>query len=104
MGYRTLADCVADLRKHGSLIAIEEEIDPHLEAAAIQRRVFEAGGPALHFRRVKGTPFPMLGNLFGTVERTRFLFRDTLDAVRRLVELKVSPPELVKHPWRFRGV
>ncbi len=104
MGYRTLAACVADLRAHGRMVAIEEEIAPHLEAAAIQRRVYEAGGPALLFRRVKGTAFPMVGNLFGTVERTRFLFRDTLDAVRRLVELKVSPPELLKHAWRYRGV
>lgn len=104
MGYRTLADCVDDLRAHGHLVAIDAEIDPHLEAGAIQRRVFRAGGPAVLFRRVKGTPFPMLGNLFGTIERTRFLFRDTLEAVRRLVELKVSPPELFKHPWRYRGL
>jgi 4-hydroxy-3-polyprenylbenzoate decarboxylase len=104
MGYRTLAACVADLGAHGRLVAIEPEIDPHLEGAAIQRRVYEAQGPAILFRRVKGTAFPMVGNLFGTVERTRFLFRDTLDAVRHLVELKVSPPDLIKHPWRFRGV
>jgi 4-hydroxy-3-polyprenylbenzoate decarboxylase len=75
-----------------------------LEAAAIQRRVFAAGGPAVLFLRVKGTTFPMLGNLFGTIERTRFLFRDTLDGVRRLVELKVYPAELFKHPWRYRGM
>ncbi len=104
MGYRTLAECVADLQAHGQLVMIDAEIDPYLEAAAIQRRVFEAQGPALLFRRVKGSAFPMLGNLFGTVERTRFLFRDTLDAVRRLVELKVSPAGLAKHPWRYRGV
>jgi 4-hydroxy-3-polyprenylbenzoate decarboxylase len=104
MGYRTLAACVADLRAHGRLVAIEQEIDPYLEAAAIQRRVYEAQGPALLFRRVKGTAFPMVGNLFGTVERTRFLFRDSLGAVRRLVELKVGPPDLIKHVWRYRGV
>ena len=103
MGYRTLAECVADLRRHGQLVTIEAEIDPHLEAAAIQRRVYEAEGPAVLFRRVKGTPFPMLGNLFGTIDRTRFLFRDTLDAVRRLVELKVNPAAFFKHPWRYRG-
>src|SRR4051812_5015467 len=44
MGYRTLAECVADLRAHGQLITIEDEIDPDLEMAAIQRRVFEAKG------------------------------------------------------------
>ncbi|WP_422926931.1 UbiD family decarboxylase [Singulisphaera sp. PoT] len=104
MGYRSLAECVKDLRKNGKLIDIEQEVDPNLEVAAIQRRVFEAGGPALFFKRVKGTSFPMLGNLFGTMERTHFIFRDTLDPVRRLVELKVRPPAALKNPWRYRGV
>jgi 4-hydroxy-3-polyprenylbenzoate decarboxylase len=104
MGYRTLADCVDDLQSHGQLVAIDAEVDPYLEAGAIQRRVHQAGGPALLFRRVKGTSFPMLGNLFGTLGRTRFLFRDTLEGVRRLVALKVSPAEVFKHPWRYRGV
>src|SRR4051794_36598666 len=104
MGYRSLAECVADLRSHGRLVEIDQEIDPYLEAGAIQRRVFEAGGPAVLFRRVKGCEFPMLGNLFGTIERTRFLFRDTLEAVRHLVELKVRPPELLRRPWRYRGL
>ena len=49
--------------------------------------------------RLKGTAFPAVGNLFGTRERTHFLFRDTLETVRRLVELKVRaagrPPPAV---------
>ena len=40
----------------------------------------------------------MLGNLFGTLDRARFLFRDTLETVRAVVALKVSPVELLKHP------
>src|SRR5271166_6292575 len=104
MGYRSLAACVSDLERTGRLAVIDDEIDPHLEAAAIQRRVYQAGGPALYFRRVKGTSFPLVSNLFGTLERARFLFRDTLQAVRRLVELKVDPGGAAKHPWRYRGV
>ncbi|MGA7496161.1 MAG: UbiD family decarboxylase [Isosphaeraceae bacterium] len=104
MGYRSLAACVSDLERTGRLAVIDDEIDPHLEAAAIQRRVYQAGGPALYFRRVKGTSFPLVSNLFGTIERARFLFRDTLEAVRRLVELKVDPGAAAKRPWRYRGV
>jgi 4-hydroxy-3-polyprenylbenzoate decarboxylase len=104
MGYCTLADCVADLARHGRLVTIETEVDPHLVAAAIQRRLYETQGPAVLFQRVQGTPFPMVGNLFGTLERTRFLFRDTLDTVRRLVDLKVDPGALLRHPWRYRSV
>ena len=104
MGYRTLKHCVDDLARHGMLCRIDAEIDPHLEMAEIQRRVYLARGPALYFARVKGCAFPMVSNLFGTLERTRFLFRDTLDAVRKLVELKVDPGAAMKRPWRYLGV
>jgi 4-hydroxy-3-polyprenylbenzoate decarboxylase len=103
MGYRSLARCVADLESTRQLIVVDEEVDPHLDLAAIQRRVYRAGGPALLFRRVKGTPFPVVCNLFGTIERARYLFRDTLEPVRRLVELKVDPAAM-KRPWRYRSL
>lgn len=101
MGYRNLRECVLDLERNGELVRISTEISPNLEAAEIQRRVYLAGGPALLFERVAGTPFPMVSNLFGTIERTRFLFRDTLDLVRRLVELKIDPAEAMKKPFRY---
>jgi 4-hydroxy-3-polyprenylbenzoate decarboxylase len=104
MGYRSLAECVRDLQSTGQLVVIDEEVDPYLEVAAIQRRVYQAGGPALLFRRAKGTDFPLLGNLFGTLERTKYLFRDALDSVRRLVELKVDPGAVARYPWRYRGL
>src|SRR4051812_27076498 len=99
MGYRSLRECVDDLERHGHLRRVETEIDPRLEMAEIQRRCYLAGGPALLFPRVKGCAFPMASNLFGTLERTRFLFRDTLDAVRRVVELKVDPGAFWRAPW-----
>src|SRR5438445_11441006 len=98
MGYRTLNDCVTDLAASGQLVRIEREVDPYLEAAEIHRRVYQAGGPAVYYARVKGCRFPMVSNLFGTSERTRFLFRDTLAAVRHLVELKVDPASFLKQP------
>src|SRR3989442_1668318 len=104
MGYPSLRACVADLERAGRLVRIEEEIDPFLEAAEIQRRVYLAQGPAIYYARVKGCRFPMVSNLFGTPERTRFLFRDTLEAVRHLVELKVDPANFWKRPWRYRDV
>ncbi len=101
MGYRNLKECVDDLEKHDQLVRIQSEVDPHLEAAEIQRRVYEAQGPAIFFENVKGCQFPMVSNLFGTLERTRFLFRDTLDLVKRLVELKIDPTAALKHPLRY---
>lgn len=104
MGYRSLAEAVKDLERNKHLVRIEAEIDPNLEAAEIQRRVYLAGGPALLFTNVKGCRFPMVSNLFGTMDRTRFLFRDSLAAVRRLVELKVDPSQAAKRPWRYVGL
>ncbi|MCH7688806.1 MAG: UbiD family decarboxylase, partial [Planctomycetes bacterium] len=104
MGYRNLKECITDLERTGQLVRIEQEIDPFLEAAEIQRRVNQAQGPAVFYERVKGCRFPMVSNLFGTLERTRFLFRDTLAAVRHLIELKIEPAEFFRHPWRYRDV
>jgi 4-hydroxy-3-polyprenylbenzoate decarboxylase len=101
MGYRNLRECVTDLERTGQLVRVEAEIDPYLEAAAVHRRVYAAGGPALYFPRVKGTTFPMVSNLFGTPARTRFLFRDALDDVRKLVELKTDPRACGARPWRY---
>ncbi|MFO1022662.1 MAG: UbiD family decarboxylase [Planctomycetales bacterium] len=101
MGYSSLRDCVNDLEKHRHLVRIRDEIDPCLEAAEIQRRLYQAGGPAVLFERVKGCRFPMVCNLFGTLDRTRFLFRDTLETVRRMVELKIDPELALRAPWRY---
>lgn len=98
MGHRTLGACIADLEKHQQLLRIDTELDPYLEIGAVQRRVYAAGGPALLFTRPKGCRFPLLGNLFGTLERTRFIFRDTLDDIELLVRLKIDPKELLRHP------
>jgi 4-hydroxy-3-polyprenylbenzoate decarboxylase len=98
MGYRNLQDCVADLEKEKRLLRIDVEVDTNLEAGAIQRRVYRAGGPALLFTRVKGCSFPLLSNLFGTMERTRHIFRDTLADVERLVALKINPFSLLNKP------
>src|SRR5262249_34082870 len=104
MGYSSLRACIEDLERTRQLVRIEQEVDPYLEAAAIHRRIFQAKGPAVFFARVKGCRFPMASNLFGTLERTRFLFRDTLEAVRHLVELKIDPAAFWKSPWRYRDV
>ncbi|MFZ4857749.1 MAG: UbiD family decarboxylase [Desulfuromonadaceae bacterium] len=98
MGYINLQECVVDLERHKKLVRISVPLDPHLEIGALQRRVYQAGGPALLFTSAVGCRFPLLGNLFGTLERTRFIFRDTLDDIRRLVEIKINPFSLLKNP------
>lgn len=98
MSYRSLRECTDDLERTGQLVRIPVEVDAHLEAAEIHRRVFDAGGPAILFDRVRGCRFPMVSNLYGTIDRARFLFRRTLEKVRRLVDLKVDPGAALRHP------
>lgn len=98
MGYRNLQEAVADLEQHGMLRRITLPVDANLEVGMIQRRVYQAGGPALLFTNVTGSAFPLLGNLFGTLERTRFIFRDTLQTIETLVKLKVNPLQALREP------
>jgi len=98
MAYQSLESCLLDLEKNGQLVRIKEEVDPFLEMAAIHLSVFEAKGPALLFENVKGSRFRAASNIFGTLERSKFIFRDTLSAVQQLIELKNDPVKAIKHP------
>lgn len=103
MSYPSLRAAAEDLDRNGMLLRIREEVDPDLVAAAIHRRVFDRQGPAILFERIKGSPFQGLSNLYGTRERTAWLFRDTLERVRRVIELKKDPTALMKKPLRYLG-
>ena len=100
MGHLTLQQCVEDLEAAGHLVRLEDEVDACLEAAEIHRRVNASGGPAVLFAKLKRCQFPMVSNLFGTMERAQFMFRDTLGAVKHLIRLKVDPRSAWKHPGR----
>jgi 4-hydroxy-3-polyprenylbenzoate decarboxylase len=101
MKHRSTRDVVDDLAKGDRLIQVEEPINPHLEMAEVQRRVYSSGGPAILFTNVIGCRFPMVSNLFGSIDQARYLFRDTLESVRRLIELKIDPTALTRHPLRY---
>lgn len=96
-------DCVVDLERHGHLIRIKEEVDPYLEMAAIHMRVYDAQGPALYFENIKGSKFPAVSNLFGTLDRSKFMFRDSLEHVKRLVDVKMNPMSVLKKPLQYAG-
>jgi len=100
MIYASLETCLIDLEKHGHLVRIKEEVDPYLEMAAIHLRVHEAKGPALLFENVKGCSFRAASNIFGTLERSKFIFRDTLQSVQKLIQLRNSPSLILKQPFK----
>jgi 4-hydroxy-3-polyprenylbenzoate decarboxylase len=101
MGYQNLQECVDDLAATRQLVRVDAEVDANLEAAEIHRRVNQAHGPAVLLTRVKNCAFPMVCNLFGTLDRARFIFRDSLDHVRRLIEMKIDPRAILKQPSQW---
>lgn len=103
MGYSSLAACVNDLEKHGHLIRIKEAVDPYLEMASIHLRFYEEQGPAILFEKIKGSKFPAVSNLFGTLERSKFMFRDSLANVEQLVGLRSDPIKAIKNPFKTAG-
>lgn len=96
--YRTLREAVLDLEKHGLLVRLEEPVEAHLELAEIHRQIFEAGGPALWFTRIAGSPFQAVSNLYGSKERIHFLFRHTLARVEQLIRAKADPGAVLRQP------
>lgn len=100
MGYQSTRECIQALENAGQLLRIKEEVDPHLEMAEIQRRIYAANGPAILFENVKGCKFPCASNLFGTPERAHLIFQDTYDHVAALVAAKADPSALMKNPGK----
>ncbi|HOY06989.1 MAG TPA: UbiD family decarboxylase [Saprospiraceae bacterium] len=101
MSYSSLREAVNDLERNGMLLRIREEVDPNLEIAEIHRQVFERHGPAILFERVKGSPFQAVSNVYGTFKQTEWLFRHSLDRVKRVIELKKDPAAFLKNPLRY---
>ncbi|MEE2935025.1 MAG: UbiD family decarboxylase, partial [Planctomycetota bacterium] len=101
MKHRSTRDVVDDLRSAGRLIEIDDPVEPALEIGEIQRRVYANGGPALLFKNLQGSRFHAVSNMFGTLEQARYLFRDTLESVRRLIEVKIDPAALPRRPLRY---
>jgi 4-hydroxy-3-polyprenylbenzoate decarboxylase len=100
MAYSSLEACLLDLERTGQLLRIKEQVDPNLEMAAIHLRVFEQKGPAILFENVKGSKFRAASNIFGTLERSQFIFRDTLPKVKQLIDIKIDPTAAIKNPLK----
>jgi UbiD family decarboxylase len=92
------------LRSENEVVEISTQVDPYLELAEIHRRVIERGGPALLFKNVKGSNFPVVTNLFGTTRRVNLAFGPKPERiVRDLASFPhtMLPPSLGKF-WAHR--
>ena len=109
MSYADLREFVGQLEAQGELKRVAAEVSPRLEMTEICDRVLRAGGPAILFENPAGHDMPVLGNLFGTVNRVALAMgvaagaepRAALrDIGRLLAALKEpEPPKGFKDAW-----
>ncbi len=105
------------------MVRIEQPIDSYLELAAVQRRVFERGGPALYFADVYSScsfgengekrlgeritcSFPVVSNLFGTSERLEYIFRGAIGPLKTAIGWGGDPlaglAAIAENRWNWR--
>ncbi|MCA1622028.1 MAG: UbiD family decarboxylase [Acidobacteria bacterium] len=104
--HRNLRSFLGLLRQESDLVEVGAEVDPDLELAEIHRRVIERGGPALLFKNVKGSRYPVVTNLFGTARRITHAFGPKPEAlVRQAVHVAESllPPKPAAL-WQHRSL
>ena len=100
MAYKSLFQCISDLDNKGQLKRISKESNPDLEMASIHLDEFSKNGKAILFENVKGSKYKAVSNLFGSVVRSKFMFRDSLQIVKDLIEIKTNPISGFKYPLR----
>ncbi|HEX8707122.1 MAG TPA: UbiD family decarboxylase domain-containing protein, partial [Pyrinomonadaceae bacterium] len=104
--HRNLRSFLDLLERENELVTIEAEVDPNLELAEVHRRVIARGGPALLFKRVRGSRYPVVTNMFGTGRRIELAFGPKPEAlVREAVHVFESllPPR-PRQLWQHRAL
>jgi len=93
--YKDLAHFARVLAERGLLKRISAPVDPELEITEITDRVVKEGGPALLFEKVKGSPYPVLTNAFGSYERMCLALEvDDLDDIAERIRRLLDVPDL----------
>ena len=104
MSFKDLRSFIRHLEERGELVRVAVEVDPNQEVTIIQHRLLQAGGPGVLFERIKGSPYRLVTNLFGTRERLRaVLGREPAEIGGEVVEFvqQVIPPS-ISRLWKLR--
>jgi 4-hydroxy-3-polyprenylbenzoate decarboxylase len=105
MKYGDLRDFISQLEARGELKRVGVPVSPRLEMTEICDRALRAGGPAVLFEKPVGFDMPVLGNLFGSVQRIALAMgvedpRALRDVGRLLAYLKEpDPPKGLADLW-----
>ena len=106
MPYNSLRDFIIFLEQKNQINRVKVPVSPILELTEIQTRLLAESGPAVLFENVvrpngQRYNFPVLVNLFGTVERVAWGIDRTPDKLREVGEMLafLKQPE-VPRDWR----
>src|SRR5215203_7095110 len=97
--HKDLRSFIAALQNENEIVEVAAQVDPYLEIAEIHRRVIDQQGKALLFTNVKGSSFPVVTNLFGTIKRIELAFgKRPQEFVKRAVYMveDLVPPKIGK--------
>lgn len=106
MKIKSTSEFVKELQIQNELLIIEEEVDPILELAEIQRRVVAKRGPAILFKNVKGSRFSVVTNLYGSERRMKIAFgEEPVRFIRKIATTiqHILPPTPAKI-WDLRNL
>ncbi|MDP1835095.1 MAG: UbiD family decarboxylase [Chlamydiales bacterium] len=94
------------LQQHNDIVEIAAPVDSDLELAEIHRRIAAVNGPALFFKNVKGSSFPVATNLFGTTQRVSLAFQNKPEEIiQNLIHLLTRDfPPSPKTLWQQRSL
>ncbi|MBP5188442.1 MAG: UbiD family decarboxylase, partial [Fibrobacterales bacterium] len=92
------ADWARELERRGELLRVREQLSSDLELAALQRRLFRKGAPAVLVEHVEGSRFPAMANLYGTEARMKALFAGADDALEMLFAAHADLKRLLLAP------
>lgn len=102
MRYDSLRDFIDYLEEIGELKRISYPVSADQEVTEICDRLLKSKGPAVLFENIKGSEFPLLGNLFGTPKRVALgMGGESIDDLKKIGELlaylkEPSPPKNIK--------
>lgn len=103
MSFHDLRQFLDRLSGQGQLLDVDAVVDPELESTALCLRALRSEGPALLMRHPAGSPYPLLGNLFGHRRRIELALGDRpLASLRELGELLAAVKE-PRWPSGLRG-
>jgi len=101
------------LEAAGDLARVPVEVDPDQDITIIQHKLLAQEGPAVLFEQVKGSPYRLVSNLYGTRERVEMAFgRPPSEIGEELLHVaeRLMPPTLSaawaerKALWRLAQV